>query len=127
MLRISRRDYGDITVLELDGGMTMGNLCDRPSFREAIDDLIRSHRSKIVLLYSGVPYQDSMGNGEIVSAFTRVRNAGGTLVFVGLTEKINDLFNITKLIIVFTVFETLDEALSHFGYNPDSSDGSKRP
>jgi anti-sigma B factor antagonist len=119
-LRISRQDYGDITVLELAGSMSMGNLCDRPSFREAVDDLIRSHRSKIVLLYSGVPYQDSMGNGEIVSAFTRVRNAGGTLVFVGLTQKISDLFQITKLITVFPVFNTLDEALSHLGYSQDS-------
>jgi len=123
VLRISRRDYGDITVLELGGSMTMLNLSDRPSFREAVDDLIRSHRTKIVLLYSGVPYQDSMGNGEIVSAFTRVRNAGGTLVFVGLTEKISDLFRLTRLITVFPVFETLDEALSHLGFKQGGSDG----
>jgi anti-sigma B factor antagonist len=118
-LRIIRRDYGDITVLELDGGMTMVNLPNPPLFRDTIDDLIRSQRNKIVLLYEGVPYQDSTGNGEIVRAFTKVRNAGGTLVFVGLTQKINDLFQITKLITVFPVFKTLDEALSHLGYSQD--------
>lgn len=127
MLRISRRDYGDITVLELDGGMTMGNLRDRPSFREAVDDLIRTHRTKIILVYAGVRYQDSMGNGELVSAFTKVRNAGGILVFAGLPEKISDLFQVTKLMTVFSVFNTLDEALSHLGYNPSSSDGSEKP
>jgi anti-sigma B factor antagonist len=125
LLRISRCDYGDITALQLDGGMDMGNLRNRPSFREAIDDLIRNHRNKIILLYQGVRYQDSMGNGEIVSAFTRVRNAGGTLVFVGLPAKVREVFELTRLIVVFSVFNTLEEALSYLGYNSDSSNGTE--
>lgn len=124
VLKISRRDYGGITVLELNGGMSMSNLRgDSPSFRETIDALIQSHRTKIVLLYQGVPYQDSMGNGEIVSAHIKARNAGGELVFVGLTEKISDLFQVTKLMTVFPVFNTLDEALAYLGFRPDATHG----
>lgn len=124
MLKISRRDYADITVLELNGRMSQGNLV--PSFREAIDDLIHNHRNRIILLYQGVPYQDSTGNGEVVSAFTRVRNAGGKLVFVGLTEKVRDLFQVTKLMAVFSVFNTLEEALLYLGYTANSSNGTER-
>ena len=126
MLRISRKDYGDITVLELEGSMSMGNVISGPSsFRGTMDALIQAKRTKIVLMYQGVPYQDSSGNGEIVSAFTKVRNAGGTLVFVGLTQKISDLFEITKLAKVFQVFDTLEDALSCFGSKKDSVDEPK--
>ena len=103
--------------------MSQGNLV--PSFREAIDDLIHNHRNRIILLYQGVPYQDSTGNGEVVSAFTRTERRG-KLVFVGLTEKVRDLFQVTKLMAVFSVFNTLEEALLYLGYTANSSNGTER-
>jgi anti-sigma B factor antagonist len=121
-LTISRRDYGDITVLELDGSMSSPYVL---SFRETVDDLIRSDRNKIVLLYQGVPYMDSMGLSVVGGAYAKLRNAGGKLVFAGLTAKVREVFELTRLIGVFTVFNTLDEALSSLGYKPDSSNGTE--
>ena len=51
-------------------------------------------------------YIDSSGIGELVSAFTTVRNQGGDLKLLNLTKKVHDLLQITKL---YTVFDVKDE------------------
>ena len=56
-----------------------------------------------------VTYIDSSGIGELVSAFTSVRNAGGDLKLLKLTKKVHDLLQITKL---YTVFDILDDEAS---------------
>ena len=53
-----------------------------------------------------VNYIDSSGIGELVSAFTSVRNQGGELKLLKLTKKVHDLLQITKL---YTVFDIKDD------------------
>ena len=68
----------------------------------------------ILLNLGDVTYIDSSGIGELVSAFTAVRKEGGELKLLNLTQKIQDLLAITKLLTVFDVYENEDEALSSF-------------
>jgi anti-sigma B factor antagonist len=53
-----------------------------------------------------VNYIDSSGIGELVSAYTTVRNQGGNLKLLSLNKRIQDLLQITKL---YTVFECHDD------------------
>jgi len=102
--------------------MTRPDLIEQqPRFRDVIEDLLRSSRLKIVLVYSEVAYQDSTGNGEIVSALIKARNAGGDIAVVGLQGKVMDLFQITKLGSVFKCFDTVSNALSYFGVAAEGS------
>ena len=115
MLRFARREVGEVTVLELQGRMTRPELVsDQPRFRDVIDDLLRSSRLKIIVVYKEIDYQDSTGNGEIVSALVRARNAGGDLAIVGLQGRVLNLFKVTRLESVFKCFPTISEALSYF-------------
>jgi anti-sigma B factor antagonist len=50
--------------------------------------------------------EGSSGIGELVSAFTTVRNQGGELKLLNLTKKVHDLLQITKL---YTVFDVRDD------------------
>jgi anti-sigma B factor antagonist len=50
----------------------------------------------------------------LVSSFTAVNKEGGTLKLLKLTQKIQDLLAITKLLTVFDVFDEESEALSSF-------------
>ena len=59
-------------------------------------------------------YIDSSGIGELVSAFTTVTNQGGTLKLLGLTKRVKDLLQITKLYTVFDVHEEEAHALRSF-------------
>ena len=101
----SRKSNG-VTILDLSGRMTLGE--DTILLRETIRDLI-SHEHKMILLNLGdVPYIDSSGIGELVSAFTTVKKVGGELKLLNLTKKVRDVLQITKLYTVFDVY--LDEA-----------------
>ena len=71
-----------------------------------VRDLLAKNQKKILLNLGEVTYIDSSGIGELVSAFTTVRNQGGDLKLLNLTKKVHDLLQITKL---YTVFDVKDD------------------
>lgn len=111
-ITISERQAGDITILDLDGKVTIGE--GSVALRTAIRRLIGDGKTKILLNLGGVGYIDSSGIGELVSSFTAVNKEGGTLKLLNLTQKIQDLLAITKLLTVFDVFDSESEALSSY-------------
>jgi len=111
-ITISERQAGDVTILDLDGKVTIGE--GSVALRNAIRRLLGEGKSKILLNLAGVGYIDSSGIGELVSSFTAVNKEGGTLKLLNLTQKIQDLLAITKLLTVFDVFEDEGNALSSF-------------
>ena len=111
-LNISERQAGDITILDMDGKVTIGE--GSVALRNTIRRLLGEGKNKILLNLGGVGYIDSSGIGELVSSFTAVNKEGGTLKLLNLTQKIQDLLAITKLLTVFDVYESESEALSSF-------------
>jgi len=63
---------------------------------------------------AGVGYIDSSGIGELVSSYTTIKNVEGQLKLLSLTQKLQDLLTITKLLTVFDVYDTEAEALSSY-------------
>ena len=111
-ITISERQAGDVTILDLDGKVTIGE--GSVALRGAIRRLLGDGKSKILMNLGGVGYIDSSGIGELVSSFTAVNKEGGTLKLLNLTQKIQDLLAITKLLTVFDVYDDEAEALSSF-------------
>ena len=111
-LNITERQAGDVTILDLSGKVTIGE--GSVALRTTIRRLLGVGKTKILLNLAGVGYVDSSGIGEFVSSFTAVNKEGGTLKLLNLTQKIQDLLAITKLLTVFDVFENEGEALASF-------------
>ena len=111
-LNISERQAGDVSILDLDGKITIGE--GSVALRNAIRRLLGEGKNKILLNLGGVGYIDSSGIGELVSSFTAVNKEGGQLKLLNLTQKIQDLLAITKLLTVFDVFENEGEALGSY-------------
>lgn len=111
-LNISERQAGDVTILDLDGKVTIGE--GSVALRTTIRRLLGENKKKILLNLGGVGYIDSSGIGELVSSFTAVNKEEGQLKLLNLTQKIQDLLAITKLLTVFDVFENEGDALSNF-------------
>jgi len=111
-INISERQAGDVTILDLSGKVTIGE--GSVALRNAIRRLLGKGKNKILLNLGGVGYIDSSGIGELVSSFTAVNKEGGTLKLLNLTQKIQDLLAITKLLTVFDVFDSEAEALSSY-------------
>ena len=98
--------------MDLSGKITLGE--GSAILRKTIRELADGGQKKIVLNLSDVDYIDSSGIGELVSAFTSVKNAGGELKLLHLTKKVHDLLQITKLYTVFDVRDDESAAVSSF-------------
>lgn len=112
-ITITERQAGDVTILDLAGKVTIGE--GSVILRSKVRSLLDEGKNKILLNLGNVSYVDSSGIGELVSSYTTVRNQQGALKLLNLTEKIQDLLAITKLLTVFEVFEDEGEALASFG------------
>ena len=108
----STRQVNGITIVDLSGRITLGK--GGVVLRDMTRDLVTRGRRKILLNLSDVTYIDSSGIGELVSAFTTVRNQGGELKLLNLTKKVHDLLQITKLYTVFDVKEEEAAAVKAF-------------
>src|ERR1044072_1333711 len=106
-MKSSTRQIDGVTIVDLSGLITLGE-CS-VILRDTVRELMGKGSKKILLNLGDVNYIDSSGIGELVSAFTTVRNQGGELKLLNLTKKVNDLLQITKL---YTVFDVKDDEAS---------------
>ncbi|HWZ52365.1 MAG TPA: STAS domain-containing protein [Granulicella sp.] len=106
-MKVSARQVDGITILDLSGRITLGE--GSVTLRDATRDVLAKGTKHILLNLGEITYIDSSGIGELVSAFTTVKNAGGELKLLNLTKKVHDLLQITKL---YTVFDVKDDEAS---------------
>ena len=111
-VKLSTRQVGDVTVIDATGRITLGE--GASTFRDTVRDLAAKGDKKILLNLSDVTYIDSSGIGELVSGFTTVTNHGGVLKLLGLSKRVKDLLQITKLYTVFEVFDDESTAVRSF-------------
>ena len=112
-VKLTTRQVGDVTVVDAVGRITLGD--GASTFRDTIRDLAAGGKKKLLLNLAEVSYIDSSGIGELVSAYTTVRNQGGELKLLKLTKKVHDLLQITKLYTVFDVKDDEATAVKSFG------------
>jgi anti-sigma B factor antagonist len=111
-VKLTTRHVGDVTVIDAAGRITLGE--GASAFRDRIRELANSSKQKILLNLADVSYIDSSGIGELVSGFTTISGNGGHLKLVGLSKRIKDLLQITKLYTVFDVYDDEAEAVRSF-------------
>jgi len=112
-MKASSRQVDNVTIVDLSGRITLGE--GSVVLRETVKDLVSKGRNRILLNLGDVTYIDSSGIGELVSAFTSVRNQGGELKLLKLTKKVHDLLQITKLYTVFDIKDDEAAAIQAFG------------
>ncbi len=111
-VKLITRQVGDVVVIDATGRITLGE--GASAFRDTIRDLATRGEKKVLLNLSDVSYIDSSGIGEMVSGFTTVTNNGGKLKLVGLSKRVKDLLQITKLYTVFEAYDDETEAVRSF-------------
>ncbi len=111
-VKLNSRQVGDVSVVDVAGRITLGE--GSSALRDALRDMVAKNHKKILLNLGDVSYIDSSGIGELVSGFTSVTNSGGQLKLLGLTKRVKDLLQITKLYTVFDVHEDESSAIRSF-------------
>lgn len=110
-LRQSTRTVDGITVMDCEGRIIFGE--ESAALRDSVKGLINQN-NKIVLNLGGVNYIDSGGLGTLVALYTTARAAGGAIRLANLTQRVGDLLQVTKLLTVFEVFDSVDDAVQSF-------------
>ena len=111
-VKLNTRQVGDVSVIDVSGRITLGE--GSSALRDVLRELTAKGTRKILLNLSDVSYIDSSGIGELVSGFTTVTNQGGDLKLLGLTKRVKDLLQITKLYTVFDIHEDEAHAIRSF-------------
>ena len=112
-LRIDKkRIEPDITVLELAGRLALGP--DTRRVETMVEALLRENERKFIVDLSGVDYIDSTGMGSITFCFTRVSQTGGGLRVAGPTDRVRQLFKMTRLDTVLPIYPTVQAASEGF-------------
>jgi anti-sigma B factor antagonist len=106
------RDIVDVTVIDLDGRITLGEGSNL--LRDLIREKLSHGRRKILLNMAAVNYVDSTGLGELVSAYRLIKSEGGELKLLSLNKKVTDLLQITKLYTVFDTHNDEAQAIASF-------------
>jgi anti-sigma B factor antagonist len=113
-LKIAAREVGHVTILDVAGRIVLGD--EIHHLREAVRGLVAEGKKKIILNLAEVDYIDSSGVGELVGNFTTVRNSGGELKLLNLTQKVKDVLHVTKLYTVFDIRDNEFTAVKSFDY-----------
>ena len=111
-LDVKERQAGDVTILDLSGEVRIGE--GAVALRDSIRNLADQGKKKVLLNLAGVKYMDSTGVGELIANYTTVTRGGGQLKLLSLTERIQNLLVITKLLTVFDAYDNEAEALKSF-------------
>jgi len=108
-------------VERLDNGVVIisikGKLIGPPEtdqLNERIQSKIEQGRLQIVLNLKHINWMSSLGVGALMKNLRNVREAGGDLRLTGLSDKVKDVFQITKLIGVIKIFDSDVEAAESF-------------
>jgi|SRR6185312_6953087 len=115
-MQIRNRKIAEVTIVDLCGRIVAGE--DSALLRDSIRTLISQGEKNFVLNMETVPYIDSAGIGELVSALVAVRRQGGCLKLLNLTRRVYEVLEIVRLVTVFEIFYSEAKALSTFPVTP---------
>jgi len=111
-MQAGTRQANGVSVVDVKGRVTLGE--GNVMLREMIRGLLETGSKKILLNLKEVDYMDSSGLGELVKSYTTVKNQGGVLKLVNLSDRVRDLLKATSLILIFEVHQDEPGALASF-------------
>jgi anti-sigma B factor antagonist len=106
------RKVGDVIIVDMNGDLTIGE----PTLllRETIRRFVADGNLKFILNLANLSYIDSAGLGELITAYTTVRNRQGDVKLLKVTGKMQGLLQTTKLVTVFDTYNDEQKALASF-------------
>ena len=111
-MKINSYTKDDVVILEprgkLIGGQDVGEL------DEKLYALLAKGQKKVIIDLGKTPWIYSSSICILIHHYIKFKEIGGSLKLANLTRKIQQIMAITKLILVFEVYDTLEAALDSF-------------
>lgn len=106
-------DFRDgVAIISLEGKVIGGN--DATMFHGKMHEYINNGFRKVIINLARVEWMSSVGMGMLITSLAAMKNNKGQLKIVNITDKINSLLTITRLMSVFDVHDSIDEAIGAF-------------
>ena len=110
-LKISTRTIDGILIVDCAGRIVFGE--ESAYLRDTVKKLL-AEKNKLVLNLAGVNYIDSGGLGTLVALYTTARSSNGSIKLANLTQRVDDLLQVTKLVTIFDVHDSEQKAVEAF-------------
>ena len=111
-MTVQERRRGDVTLLDITGRLMLGD--DDGRVRAIVRQSLALGRRQFILNLAGVTDLDSCGIGELAAAFVSVVNQHGQMRFLNPGRFTNKLLNISRLLTIFDVYTSEDDAVASF-------------
>jgi anti-sigma B factor antagonist len=109
---ITNKEIDGISVVSYDGRIVLGP--ESSALRERVKSLLAEGKKKIVLNMANVTYIDSSGLGMLVALHVSARSQAAEVHLSNLGEKFHDVLQLTRLLTVFSVYDTEADAIRGF-------------
>lgn len=107
-LRIHHREEKGILILTPEGQL---NAAEVPSFKKEWASFLQKEKIGIVIDCNSLEFVDSTGLGALIALLRKLEAKGGKLAFVGLSDEVANIFEITRMHKLFKVYPDLSSAL----------------
>ena len=111
-MAIARRQEGSVTVLSPNGSYFGDGETD--DLQRAILAEAGAGNQRLVLNLTECDAMNSIAIGVLMRAFTNYRSRQGDIRLCGMSQRLVELFTMTKLVHVFGHYETEAEAIASF-------------
>ena len=111
-MKITKRDAPGAAIVDISGKF-FGGPENSEKFHGFFKSLLEEGHKMVVVNLAKTPYANSQGIGMLIGAHTTLANAGGELVLANVTDRINDILIVTRLLLIFKTFESEAEALEY--------------
>jgi anti-sigma B factor antagonist len=111
-MKFSTKELNNVTVVKMEGNMLGGP--EASELNSALHKLLDAKKKNIIVDLSDVTLMNSSGLGMIIGAVTTMRNAGGNLKIAAATEKVEQVFKMTKVSNVIELHDTVKGAVESF-------------
>ena len=106
------KHFSNCIVISLKGKIITDS--DIDDLLLSVDKIISNSNSKLVFNLLELTHINSSGINLFMKILTKTRVNNGDLIFYGVNGNVGNLFKIAKLNGIYTIFDSLEEALNHF-------------
>jgi anti-sigma B factor antagonist len=108
-MEISTRQSGTATIVDVVGDITLYN---SPDVRKVLMNLLKDKKApRVIVNMVSVRYIDSAGVASLVEGLKVSRDMKSTFALFGLSRTAQEVFELTRLVKVFEIYTTEEDAL----------------
>jgi len=111
-MSVKERFDGDVAIVSVSGNLMGGP--ETTAVHDKVREIAGKGHKKLVIDLAKVKWINSSGLGVLMGSMTTMKNADGEMKLANVSDRIQSLFMITKLITIFETFDSTDKAVGSF-------------